>query len=117
MDIKPIKTEQDYEQTLERVNCLMDAEPNTPDGDLLDVLVTLVESYETKHFPVDDPTPIEAIKFRMDQMGLNRKDLEPMIGSRSKVSEILSGSRTLSKKMMINLHKDLHIPAEVLLGV
>lgn len=117
MDIKPIKTEQDYELTLERVSYLMDAEPDTPDGDLLDVLVTLVESYENKHFPIDDPTPIEAIKFRMDQMGLTKKDLEPMIGSKSKVSEILSGNRTLSKKMMINLHKELHIPAEVLLGI
>ncbi|MBF0131339.1 MAG: transcriptional regulator [Magnetococcales bacterium] len=116
MDIKPIKTEQDYELTLKRVSYLMDAESDTSDGDLLDVLVTLVESYENKHFPIDNPTSIEAIKFRMDQMGLTRKDLEPMLGPKSKVSEILSGNRPLSKKMMINLHKELHIPAEVLLG-
>lgn len=116
MEIKPIKSEQDYDDALAEIDKIFDADIDTPDGDRLDVLATLVEAYEAKHWPIEDPDPIEAIKFRMDQMGLSRKDLEPMIGSRSRVSEVLSGKRTLSLKMIRNLHKNLDIPAEVFLS-
>ena len=116
MDIKPIKTEQDYEDALAEIDKLFDAEVDSPEGDRLDVFVTLVEAYEAKHWPIEDPDPIEAIKFRMEQMDLSRKDLEPLLGSRSRVSEVLSGKRSLSVKMIRNLHKALKIPAEVLLG-
>lgn len=116
MDIKPIKTEMDYDNALSEIDRLFDAELDTPEGDRLDILVTLVEAYEAKHWPIGAPDPIEAIKFRMEQMSLSRKDLEPLIGSRGRVSEVLSGKRSLSLKMIKNLHKELHIPAEVLLG-
>lgn len=116
MHIKPIKTDQDYQETLASIHSLMDAKPDTQDGETLDVLVTLIEAYEARHFPIAAPTPIEAIKFRMEQMELNRKDLEPMIGTRSRVSEILSGKRTLTLKMIRKLHQQLNIPADVLLG-
>lgn len=94
----------------------MSAKPGTDDGDELDVLATLVDAYESKHFPVESPDPIEAIKFRMDQMGLDRKDLEPFIGSRARVSEVLNGRRGLSLKMIRRLHEELDIPLEALIG-
>lgn len=115
MDIHPIKDEQDYDAALAEVEGLMDAEPNTPDGDRLDVLVTLIEAYEAKHHALDLPDPIEAIKFRMEQMGLSRKELEPFIGSRARVAEVLNRKRQLSLEMIRRLHEGLKIPAEVLI--
>lgn len=113
--IKLIKTEHDYEEALKLADKLFDAKPDTPDGDKLEVIVTLIELYEKRNFPVENPTPIEAIKFRMEQMNLTAKDLIPLIGCKSKVSEVLSGKRTLSLNMIRNLSKGLHIPAELLL--
>ena len=115
MEIKPIKTEQDYQAALAEIEQLIDAEQNTPEGDKLDVLATLVEAYEAKHFPIEAPDPIAAILFRIEQAGLSRKDLEPMLGGSGRVSEVLSGSRGLSIKMIRALHKELGIPAEVLI--
>ena len=112
---KVIKNEADYEAALARVDELMDADPGTPEGDELDLLVTLVELYEKKVYPIGLPDPIEAIKFRMEQMELKQKDMIPFIGSRSKVSEVLSRQRPLSISMMRKLHEGLGIPAEVLL--
>lgn len=114
--IRPIKTERDYEQALARINQLMDAKTGTEAGDELDVLVTLAEAYESKHHPIHPPDPIEAIKFRMEQMGLTRKDLEPIIGGRGRVSEVLSRRRSLSLEMIRRLHAELHIPLESLIG-
>jgi HTH-type transcriptional regulator / antitoxin HigA len=113
--IKPIRTPADHKAALRRINSLMDAQANTPEADELEVLATLVELYEEKHFPMDLPTPVEAIKFRMDQAGLSARDLVPFIGSRSKVSEVLSGKRPLTLQMIRALHEGLGIPAEVLL--
>lgn len=112
---KIIKTETDYDQALERIAALMDAVPGTPEGDELELLVTLVELYEKIVHPIDQPDPIEAIKFRMEQMGLKQKDLIPYIGSRSKVSEVLSRQRPLSISMIRRLHEGLGIPSDVLL--
>ncbi|HEV2524447.1 MAG TPA: transcriptional regulator, partial [Gammaproteobacteria bacterium] len=110
--IRPIRNEDDYNETLERISVLMDI----PDRkDELEVLATLVEKYEAEHFPIDKPDPIEAIKFRMEQMDLTNRDLIPLIGSRSKVSEVLSGKCKLTLKMIRALNKSLKIPAEILL--
>ncbi len=114
MDIRPIKTEDDYNAAIADVEGLWGAEADTPDGDRLDVLMDLVEAYETKHYPIDPPNPIEAILFRMEQMNLSRKDLEPLIGGRGRVSEILSGTRPLSITMIRNLHASLDISLESL---
>lgn len=116
MTIKPIKTPQDYEAMLERINTLMNAEAGTPDGDILDVLVTLVEAYEAKHFPITTPDPVEAIIFVMEQRGLSRKDIEAFIGKKGRVSEILSHKRSLTLPMIRKLHHGLGIPAEVLIS-
>ena len=94
----------------------MSAQKNTPEGDELEVLATLVDVYEGEHFPIDAPDPIEAIKFRMEQMGLDRKDLEPFLGSRARVSEILNRRRGLSLAMIRSLHENLDIPLEALIG-
>ena len=94
----------------------MSAKPDTDDGDELDVLATLVEAYEANHFPIESPDPIEAIRFRMEQMGMKRKDLEPFIGSRARVSEVLNKRRGLSLKMIRALHEELDIPLEALIG-
>ncbi len=112
---KVIKSDREYEAALERIRELMDSAPNTPEGNELELLTTLVELYEQKRFPIDLPDPVEAIRFRMDQAGLKQQDLVPYIGSRSKVSEVLSGRRPLSLKMIRALSKGLGIPAEVLL--
>jgi HTH-type transcriptional regulator/antitoxin HigA len=112
---KVIKNEVEYEATLSRIEELLDADPGTPEGDELELLVTLVELYEKTAHPIDLPDPIEAIKFRMEQAELKQKDLVPFIGSRSKVSEVLSGQRPLSLPMIRKLHQGLGIPAEVLL--
>ena len=115
MTYKIIKNEQDYEAALSRIDELMAADPDTPEGDELELVATLVELYEKKAHPIELPDPIEAIKFRMDQMGLKQKDLIPFIGSRSKVSEVLSRQRSLSISMIRKLHEGLGIPADVLL--
>lgn len=116
MTIAPIKTKRDYERALRRIEQLMDAKPGTKNGDELDVLTTLVEAYEAKHFAICPPDPIEAIKFRMDQLGMTRKDLETMLGRRGRVSEILTGKRSLSLEMIRRLHRKLRIPLESLVG-
>lgn len=115
MDINPIKSEQDYRSTLQEIESLMAAEPGTAEGERLDVLTTLVEAYERKHFPLDLPDPVEAIKFAMDQHGLSMKDLEPMIGRPNRVYEVLSHKRPLTLRMIWKLHKGLGIPAESLI--
>src|SRR5438132_8983343 len=113
-DIKPIRTKKDYEAALAEVERLWGAKSGTPDGDRLDILATLIEAYEAKHYPMDPPDPIEAIKFRMEQQGLTRKDLERVLGSRTRVSEVLNRKRGLSIDMIRKLHDKLQIPAEVL---
>jgi HTH-type transcriptional regulator/antitoxin HigA len=115
MDIKPIKTEADYQAALKDIESLMMAAIDTPEGERLDVLTTLVEAYETKHFPMDLPDPVEAIKFEMDRRGLTVKDLEPLIGKSNRVYEILNYKRSLSLKMIWKLHEGLGIPAESLI--
>jgi len=115
MTPKIIKNEKDYKAALARINDLMEADPDTPEGDELDLLVTLVELYEKAAYPIDLPDPVEAIKFRMEQLGLKQKDLIPFMGSRSKVSEVLSHQRPLSISMIRKLHGGLGIPAEILL--
>lgn len=115
MEICPIKTVADYRATLKEIEGLMSAAPDTPDGDRLDVLVTLVEAYELKHYPVHFPDPIEAIKFRMEQQGLTVDDLVPVIGRKNRVYEILAGKRPLTLRMIEGLHEVFSIPAESLL--
>jgi len=115
MKIKPIKTDVDYRAALKEIETLMTAQPDTRDGEKLDVLVTLVEAYEARHYPLDLPDPIEAIKFEMEQRGLTVKDLEPMIGKRNRVYEVLNYKRSLTLKMIWNLHRELGIPAESLI--
>jgi len=114
-NIKPIRTAEDYEAALVRIDALMDAEPGTPEFDDLDVLVDLVELYESKHEPMSYPSPLAAIEFRMEQGGLSPRDLIPFIGSRAKVSEVLSGKRAITMPMARALHEHLGIPADVLL--
>ena len=116
MNITPIKTEEDYKNALARVEEIMDAAPDSEEGAELDVLATLVDAYEAKNFPIESPDPVEAIKFRMEQMGIKRKDLESILGGRSRVSEVLSGKRSLSLPQIKKLHKNLNIPYENLLG-
>lgn len=115
MDIKPIKTDADYRTALKEVESLMMAEPNTPEGEKLDILVTLIEAYERKNFALDLPDPVEAIKFEMEQKGLTIKDLEPMIGKSNRVYEVLNRKRSLTLKMIWKLHQELGIPAESLI--
>jgi HTH-type transcriptional regulator/antitoxin HigA len=117
MDIKPVKTEADYESALAEIDSLWGPEPDTPEGDRLDVLMALVEVYEAQHHPVTPPDPVAAILFRMEQQGLTRKDLEPILGSRARVSEILNHKRALSLDMIRKLHNKLHIPLESLVGI
>ncbi len=115
MEIHPIKTEADYQAALKDIERLFDAVPNTPEGDRLEVLTTLVEAYEEQHYPVPSPDPVEAILYHMESRGLTRRDLEPYIGNRARVSEILNRKRTLSLGMIQQLHSGLGIPAGVLL--
>jgi HTH-type transcriptional regulator/antitoxin HigA len=114
-EIKPIRSEADYEQVLSEVERLWGAPSGTLDGDRLDVLATLIDAYEDEHHPIDPPDPIEAIKFRMEQQGLTRKDLEAIIGTRTRVAEILNRRRGLSITMIRRLHEKLGISAEVLI--
>ncbi len=113
--VRPVRTEEDYEAALARIDELMEAEPNTPEDDELDVLVSLVERYEENHHPIGPPDPVAAIEFRMDQANLTQRDLVPYIGSRAKVSEVLSGKRAITMAMARALHRHLGIPAEALL--
>ena len=115
MEIRPIKTEADYQAAMEEIGRLFDAAPDTPEGDRLEVLTTLVEAYEEKHFAIPLPDPVEAIKYYMKSRGLTRRDLESYIGSRGRVSEILNRKRSLSIEMIRRLHAGLGIPAEVLI--
>ena len=117
MEITPIRTEMDYRAALRVVTKLVDQDPSpdTPEGERLDVLSTLIEAYERKHYPIDLPDPVEAIKFRMDQAGLSIKDLEPMIGQSNRVYEVLSHKRPLTLRMIRNLNKGLGISAQVLI--
>ena len=114
-DIKPIRTKRDHEAALAEVERLWGSKLGTPEGDRLDVLATLIEAFEEAHYPMDPPDPIEAIKFRMEQQGLSRKDLESLIGTRTRVAEILNRRRNLSIGMIRRLHKRLGISAEVLI--
>lgn len=117
MEIRPVNTEADYKSALKKISRLMESDPEmgTPDGDHLDVLATLVQAYEMKHYPIDLPDPVEAIKFRMEQGGLTPKDLEPMIGKRNRVYEVLNRKRGLTLPMIWRLHTQLGIPAESLI--
>ena len=115
MQIRPIKTEQDYDWALKEIEGLMDAQPDTPEGDRLNVLVTLVEAYEAQHFPVGEPDPIEAIRERMEDLHLTRKELEELIGPRGRVSEILTRKRPLTIHMIRRIHKAMRIPVEILI--
>ena len=115
MEIRPIKTEADYEATLKEIEGLMSAGADSPQGDRLDVLVTLVEAYERKHYPIGFPDPVEAIKFRMEQQGLSVNDLVPVIGRKNRVYEVLARKRPLTLRMIEGLHETFSIPAESLL--
>jgi HTH-type transcriptional regulator/antitoxin HigA len=118
MDIRPIHTETAYKATLTEISALMESDPDlgTPEGDRLDILVTLVQAYEAKHVPITAPDPVDAIKFLMDQRGLSVKNLEPMIGKSNRVYEVLSRKRPLTLAMIRRLHKSLGIPADVLIA-
>jgi len=113
--LEPIRTETDYEAALAEIERLWGARSGTPEGNRLDILATLVDAYENEHYPMDPPDPIEAIKFRMEQQGLTRKDLERIFGSRTRVAEVLNRRRSLSINMIRRLHKELGISAEVLI--
>jgi HTH-type transcriptional regulator/antitoxin HigA len=117
MEIAPLKNRRDYRQALKEIETLMQARRNTPEGDRLDVLVTLVEAWERKHYPLDLPDPIEAIKYHMEQNELAPRDLIPFIGSRNRVHEVLNRKRPLTLKMIQRLHAGLRIPAESLLKI
>ena len=115
MKLKPIKTEQDYFQALERLEIIFDANAGTKEGDELEILGILIDKYESEHFPIELPDPIEAIKFRMEQLNYSQNDLAKVIGLKSRASEILSKKRKLSLEMIRKLTEKLHIPSEVLI--
>lgn len=115
VEVKPIRSEADYDAALAEVGRLWGAKAGTPKGDRLDVLATLIDAYETEHYPMDPPDPIEAIKFRMEQQGLTRRDLEQIIGTRTRIAEVLNRKRGLSIGMIRRLHERLGIPAEILI--
>lgn len=114
MHIKPIKTVEDHKIALARIEQLWEAEPNTPEGDELEILATLVHAFEEEHYPIEAPDAVEAIKFRMEQQGLEDVDLVPFLGQRSRVTEVLNRKRGLSMAMIRKLHKGLHIPLDCL---
>jgi HTH-type transcriptional regulator / antitoxin HigA len=116
MEIKPVKTEKDYRDSIKRIEALWGSKKNTPEGDELDLLCTIVEAYEIKHYLILPPDPIDAIKFRMEQMNMSKSDMAKYLGSQSRVSEILNGKRKLTLKMVRSLYRGLHIPAEILLA-
>jgi HTH-type transcriptional regulator/antitoxin HigA len=115
MDIRPIRTESDHSAALEVIELLMGAKAGTPEGDRLDVLVTLVEAYEARHFPIEPPDPVEAILYHLVSRGLSRRDIEPYIGSRARVSEILNRRRPLTLPIIRRLQAGLGIPADILI--
>jgi HTH-type transcriptional regulator / antitoxin HigA len=117
MTLRPIKNEQDYNLALERLEMIFDAKKGTPEGDELEILGMLIEKYEDEHFPIDFPDPIEAIKFRMEQMGYTQSDLAKIIGLKSRASEILNKKRKLTLEMIRSLHDIMKIPTEVLIQV
>ena len=116
MRIRPVRSERDHEAAIARIAELMGARPGTSAGDELDVLATLVDAYEARRFPIETPDPVTVIKFQMEQQGLTRKDVQPMIGSRARVSEVLNGRRTLTLSMIRRLHAGLGIPVDLLVG-
>ena len=116
MKFKILKTEADYEKALARIEIIFDAKPNTPKGDEFELLSLLIDNYEEEHYPIDLPHPIEAIKFRMDQMGLKQKDLIDCFGDKSKVSDVLNLKRKLNLNYIRNLHQKLHIPLDALIA-
>jgi HTH-type transcriptional regulator/antitoxin HigA len=116
MNVHPIRSEADYDSALGEVSPLWGAQIGTADGDRLDVLLVLIDDYESKHHPIGPPDPVDAIKFRMEQLNLTRKDLEPLIGPRGRVAEVLNHRRPLSLAMIRSLHHKLHIPLESLIG-
>ena len=116
MKFKILKTEADYEKALNRIEIIFDAKPNTPKGDEFELLSLLIDNYEEEHYPIDLPHPIEAIKFRMDQMGLKQKDLIGCFGDKSKVSDVLNLKRKLNLNYIRNLHQKLHIPLDALIA-
>jgi len=116
MDVQPIRTKRNYQSALRRVEALLDAAPGSQEEDELDVIATLISAYEDEHYPIATPDPVAAILFRMEQLGLNRTDLEPYIGGSGRVSEVLSGKRSLSLGMIRKLHSGLRIPLENLLS-
>ena len=115
MEMRPIRTQADYQEALQEVEQLFDAAPNTPEYDRLDILSTLVEAYEKTHFPIELPDPIETIQYYLDTRGWSRRDLEPCLGSRARVSEVLSRKRCLTLEMIRKLNQELGIPAEILI--
>lgn len=115
MNIKPIKTKNDYEQALERLEVIFDAKKGTPKGDELEILSMLIDNYEKEKFPIGFPDPVEAIKFRMEQLGYNQTDLANVVGLKSRASEILNRKRKLSLEMIRQIHESLNIPTEVLI--
>lgn len=115
MNIKPIKDEKDYQNALNRLEEIFDAKMGTEQGDELEILSILIDNYENEHFPIEMPDPIEAIKFRMEQMGMKQKDLADVFGFKSRVSEILNKKRKLTLEMVRNLNTKLHIPTDVLI--
>ena len=114
-NVKPIRTKKDYAAALKELEMLWGSKSGTPQGDRLDVIATLIDAYEAAHYPMDLPDPIEAIKFRMEQLGLTRKDLEPLIGTRTRVAEVLNRKRSLSIGMIRRLHNTLGISADILI--
>ena len=116
MNIRPIRNEQDHAHAMAQIEALWGADDGSPEAELLEVLVTLVDVYEAAHHPIDPPEPVAAIKFRMEQENLTRRDLEPMIGGRSRVSEILNGKRPLTLRMIRRLRAGLGLSADVLIG-
>jgi len=117
MDIKPIRTETDYKAALKEVERLIDSQPGTPEGDRMDVLVTLIEAYEARHFPIPEPDdPVGVLEYYMESRGLSRSDLLPYLGSKERVSEVLNRKRGLSLEMIRRLHAGLWIPADLLVG-
>jgi HTH-type transcriptional regulator/antitoxin HigA len=116
MKIRPVKNEDDYNEAIQRIKALWGSKKDTSEGDELDLLVTLVETYEMNHFPIAPPDPIDAIKFRMEQMEMTKTDMAKYLGSQSRVTEILNGKRKLTLKMVKSLYKGLKIPADTLLA-
>ena len=117
MELRPLKNNHDLDIAIEEMGLLWGSEKDTTDGDRLEVIALLVDAYESKYYPISPPNPIDAIKFRMEQSGLTRGDLEPYLGSKSRVSEILNHKRNLSIQMIKKLHTGLHIPLESLISI